>query len=114
MWKTANFICPHFAKLDLRIGTILSCEKHPKADRLLVEQIDLGNGDVRQIVSGIAAHYEPQELVGRRVVVVANLKSTKLRGIESQGMILCAANEDDSQLDLITITKAMANGTQVS
>lgn len=103
-----------FAKLDLRIGTILSCEKHPKADRLLVEQIDLGNGDVRQIVSGIAAHYEPQELVGRRVVVVANLKSTKLRGIESQGMILCAANEDDSQLELITITKAMANGTQVS
>lgn len=101
-----------FAKLDLRIGTILSCEKHPKADRLLVEQIDLGCGDVRQIVSGIAKHYEPKDLIGRRVVVVANLKSTKLRGVESQGMILCAADEQD--LDLVSISKDMKDGTAVS
>ena len=101
-----------FAKLDLRVGTILSCEKHPKADRLLVEQIDLGCGDVRQIVSGIAKHYEPKDLIGRRVVVVANLKSTKLRGVESQGMILCAADEQD--LDLVSINKDMKDGTAVS
>lgn len=101
-----------FAKLELKVGTILSCEKHPKADRLLVEQIDLGNGDVRQIVSGIAAHFQPEELVGRKVVVVANLKPAKLRGVESQGMILCAA--DDQALDLITITKDLPNGTSVS
>ncbi len=101
-----------FAKLDLRVGTVLTCEKHPKADRLLVETIDLGNGDVRQVVSGIAAHYEPKDMIGKKVIVVANLKSTKLRGVESQGMILCAS--DDKDIDLVTITKDMANGTQVS
>lgn len=101
-----------FNKLELKLGEIIACEKHPKADRLLVETIDLGNGDVRQVVSGIAAHYEPSELIGRKVVVVTNLKPAKLRGVESQGMILCAA--DDKDLDIITITKNMPNGTLVS
>lgn len=108
----AEITVEDFAKLDLRVGTIRSCEKHPKADRLLVEQIDLGGGDVRQIVSGIAKHYEPKDLIGRRVVVVANLKSTKLRGVESQGMILCAA--DEQELDLVSISKDMKDGTVVS
>ena len=98
--------------MELKVGTILSCEKHPKADRLLVEKIDLGDGDIRQIVSGIATHYQPKELVGRKVVVVANLKPANLRGVESEGMILCAG--DDTELDLVTITKDMANGTIVS
>lgn len=101
-----------FAKVELKVGEIIACEKHPKADRLLVEKIDLGNGDVRQIVSGIAVHYTPEELIGRKVVVVSNLKPAKLRGVESQGMILCAA--DDQDLDIITITKDMAKGTLVS
>lgn len=101
-----------FAKLDCRVGTIIACEKHPKADRLLVEQIDLGGGDVRQIVSGIAKHYAPQDLIGRRVVVVANLKPAKLRGVESQGMILCA--QDGEELDLVTITKALNDGAEVN
>ena len=62
-----------FGKLELKVGTVIACEKHPKADRLLVEQIDLGN-ETRQIVSGIASHFAPEEMVGRRVVVVTNLK----------------------------------------
>lgn len=101
-----------FNKIELKVGEIIACEKHPKADRLLVETIDLGDGDVRQIVSGIAAHYEPSDLLGRKVVVVSNLLPAKLRGVESQGMILCAA--DGKDLDVITITKDMANGTLVS
>lgn len=101
-----------FAKLECKVGTIIACEKHPKADRLLVEQIDLGDGDIRQIVSGIAAHYTPQELIGKRVVVVANLKPVKLRGVESQGMILCA--QAGEELDLVTISKSLPDGTAVS
>lgn len=110
--QKAEITFEDFNKLELKVGEITACEKHPKADRLLVEQIDLGNGDVRQIVSGIAAHFEPCDLIGRKVVVVTNLKPAKLRGVESQGMILCAA--DDQDLDLVTITKDLPNGTSVS
>ena len=102
-----------FGKLELKVGTVIACEKHPKADRLLVEQIDLGN-ETRQIVSGIASHFAPEEMVGRRVVVVTNLKPAKLRGVESQGMILCAASDDEQTLDLVTVTKDLPNGTIVS
>lgn len=102
-----------FSKLELKVGTIVSCEKHPKADKLLVEQIDLGN-ETRQIVSGIAQFYRPEELLGKKVVVVTNLKPAVLRGVESQGMILCAASEDKKDLDIVTITKELANGTEVS
>ncbi len=100
-----------FTKVELKIGTIVSAEKHPKADRLLVEQIDLGD-ETRQIVSGIAAAYKPEEVVGKKVIVVTNLKPVKLRGVESQGMILCASNEQD--LDIVTILKDLPNGTKVS
>ncbi|MFR6486820.1 MAG: methionine--tRNA ligase, partial [Clostridium sp.] len=91
-----------FTKVELKVGTILSAEKHPKADRLLVEQIDLGE-ETRQIVSGIAANFTPEDVVGKKVIVVTNLKPVKLRGVESQGMILCASNQDD--LDIVTIVK---------
>ena len=101
-----------FAKMELKVGTVVACEKHPKADRLLVEQIDLG-GETRQIVSGIAKFFTPEEMIGRKVIVVTNLKPVKLRGVESQGMILCAATEDDAQLDLATICKDLPNGTTV-
>lgn len=102
-----------FSKLELKIGTIVSCEKHPKADKLLVEQIDLGD-ETRQIVSGIAQFYKPEELLGKKVIVVTNLKPAVLRGVESQGMILCAASEDKKDLDIVTITKELVNGTEVS
>lgn len=99
-----------FTKVELKVGTILSAEKHPKADRLLVEQIDLGD-EVRQIVSGIASTFKPEKVVGKKVVVVSNLKPVKLRGVESQGMILCASNDTD--LDIVSIAKDLPNGTKV-
>ena len=100
-----------FAKVELKVGTIVSAEKHPKAERLLVEQIDLGS-ETRQIVSGIAKNFKPEEIIGKKVIVVTNLKPVKLRGVESQGMILCASNEED--LDILTIVKDLPNGTKVS
>ena len=81
-------------KVELRVGKILSCEKHPKADRLLVSQVKVGP-ETRQIVSGIAKWYKPEEMVGKDVIVVCNLKPVKLRGVESQGMILAAGNDGD-------------------
>ena len=81
-------------KVELRVGKILSCEKHPKADRLLVSQVKVGP-ETRQIVSGIAKWYKPEEMVGKEVIVVCNLKPVKLRGVESQGMILAAGNDGD-------------------
>lgn len=100
-----------FSKIELKIGTILSAEKHPKADRLLVEQIDLGD-ETRQIVSGIATSFSPADIIGKKVVVVTNLKPVTLRGVESQGMILCASDSDN--LDIVTIMKNLPNGTKVS
>ena len=100
-----------FMKLELKVGTIVSAEKHPKADRLLVEQIDLGD-ETRQVVSGIAGSFKPEEVVGKKVVVVTNLKPVNLRGVESQGMILCASTKKD--LDIVTILKDLPNGTKVS
>jgi methionyl-tRNA synthetase len=81
------------------VGVVTESKRHPDADRLLVSQIDLGNGDVRQIVSGIADSISPEEFVGQHVVVVANLKPVKLRGVESQGMIL--AGKDGKQLEVL-------------
>lgn len=83
-----------FDKVELRVGKVISCEKHPKADKLLVSQIKVGS-ETRQIVSGIANWYKPEDMVGKEVIVVCNLKPVKLRGVESQGMILAAGNEGD-------------------
>ena len=80
-----------FRALDLRVGTIRTAEPHPNADRLLVLRVDLGT-ESRQVVAGIRAHYEPAALVGRQVIVVANLEPATLRGVESQGMVLAAAD----------------------
>lgn len=87
-----------FDKVDIRVGVIKSCEKHPKADKLLVSQIDI-DGEVRQIVSGIASYYKPEEMVGKHVLVVVNLKPVTLRGVESFGMILC--EEKDKELKVL-------------
>ena len=108
--KVEEVTIDDFAKLQFKVGTIVKCEPHPKADRLLVEQVDLG-GEVRQIVSGIAKHYKPEELIGKQVVVVTNLKPVKLRGVESYGMILCAT--DDKDLSFVTVAKEMPNGVTV-
>lgn len=79
-----------FGKLSLKAGRVLEAWKHPNAEKLLVEKVDLGDGDVRQIVSGLASVYAPEDLVGKNVVVVANLLPAELRGEKSEGMILCA------------------------
>ena len=89
-----------FQKLDLRVGTIVAAEQHPNADKLLRFDVDLGEEKPRQICSGIAAYFKPEDLVGAKVVVVANLPPRKLRGLESQGMILTA--EFGDKLTLLT------------
>jgi methionyl-tRNA synthetase len=87
-----------FAKVQLRVGIVLSAERHPNADRLLVLKVDVGEAAPRQIVAGIAKVYAPEVLVGKRIVVVANLAPAKLRGVESQGMLLAAGGSDVASL----------------
>lgn len=100
-----------FLKLDIRVGTVLECEKVPKADKLLRFRIDDGLGG-RTIVSGIAKHYAPEELVGKQVCFIANLPPRKLKGIESEGMILSAEDADGS-LRVIVPAAGVAAGSQV-
>ncbi len=93
---TDNFITiDDFLKVELRVGEVKVCERIPKADKLLRFEIDLGEEKPRQILAGLAEYYEPESLIGRKVVVVANLKPRMMRGLESQGMI-CAASLDDN------------------
>ena len=99
-----------FSKVELKVGTIIECEKYPKADRLLVEKIDMGE-EIRQVVSGIADTYKPEELIGKQVIVVTNLKPVKLRGVDSNGMILCASSEKG--LSIISPITEMSNGSVV-
>ncbi|MFJ8264225.1 methionine--tRNA ligase [Rummeliibacillus sp. NPDC094406] len=99
-----------FMKVDLRVATVTACDKMPKADKLLKLQLDLGY-EQRQVVSGIAEYYKPEELVGRKVIVVANLKPVKLRGELSQGMIL--AGSKDGILTLATVDEKLENGAKV-
>jgi methionyl-tRNA synthetase len=101
-----------FAKLDLKVGTIVTAEKVAKADKLLKLEVDMGS-EVRTIVSGIALHFSPEQLIGQQVVVVANLAPRKMRGIESNGMILLA--EDKSgKLHFVSPTNVIDNGSGVS
>ncbi|MBS5116016.1 MAG: methionine--tRNA ligase [Erysipelotrichaceae bacterium] len=99
-----------FNKVELTVGTVEKCEKHPSADRLLVSQINIGK-ETRQIVSGIAEYFSPEEMVGKKVIVVSNLKPAKLRGVESQGMILAGSTKKD--LDLVTLVKDLPDGTRI-
>ena len=100
-----------FAKIDLKTGTILSAEKVEKADKLLKLEIDLGS-EKRTIVSGIALHFKPEEIIGKQVVVVANLAPRKMRGIESNGMILMAEDQD-GKLKFVAPDSVTANGSGV-
>lgn len=102
-----------FDKLDLRVGTILSAEKHPKADKLLVFQVKMGT-EKRQIVSGVAEYFKPEECVGQKVVVVANLAPRKLRGIESKGMLLFADNLVDGKERVEFVSTIAEDGNPVT
>ena len=101
-----------FDKIDLRVVKVLECEPVPKAKKLLKLKVDLG-GEERQVISGIAQFYKPEELVGKYVVLVANLKSVKLRGELSQGMILAVSTDDDSKLFTVSIPGELPTGSQV-
>jgi methionyl-tRNA synthetase len=101
-----------FSSLDLRVGTILSAEKMPKADRLLVLKVDTGL-DQRTIVSGIAEHFSPEEVVGKKVCVLMNLEPRKLRGVESQGMLLMAT-DSEGKLSFMSPEDAVAAGSAIS
>ena len=100
-----------FAKVELKVGKILECEPHPKADRLLVFKIDIGD-EVRTIVSGIRKYYSEKDLIGKKVIVVTNLKPVNLRGVESNGMILAAS--DDENLSVLTVLNDVKEGSKVS
>ena len=101
-----------FAKLDLRVGTILSAEKVAKADKLLKLAIDIGEAVPRTVVSGIAQHFSPDELAGQQVVLVANLAARKMRGVDSQGMVLMA-EDSDGRLRFVRPAEAMSPGAEV-
>jgi methionyl-tRNA synthetase len=101
-----------FAKLELKAATVVSCEKVAKADKLLKLEVDLGT-EKRTIVSGIALHYTPEEMVGKQVIVVTNLAPRKMKGIESQGMIL-TAEDKDGKLQLLKPENIVSPGSNVS
>lgn len=103
--KVAEITFDEFMKTQMKVGIVESCEKHPKADKLLVSQVNIGN-ETRQIVSGIAQSYTPEQMVGRKVIVVTNLKVAKIRGVESQGMLL--AGEGENGFELASVDKLEA------
>ena len=94
-----------FAKLDLRVARIVAAEAHPNADKLVVLKVDMGGGQERQILAGIRQWYAPEQLVGKSIVLVANLAPRKMRGLESNGMLLAATvKEGDEYRDVVVIT----------
>ena len=103
-----------FAKLDLRIATVLECKAHPNADKLLVLQVELAGGERRQICAGLRAHYTPEQFVGRQIVVVANLAPRTMRGEVSQGMLLAASDPVTSKVVLIGPGEPTTPGAKVS
>lgn len=110
--ETLEITIDDFAKLDLRVAKVVAAEKIEKSDKLLKLELQVGN-ETRQVVSGIAKHYSPEQMVGKTVILVANLKPAKLRGVLSQGMIL-AASDEDGNLSLLGLDKEMPSGIRVS
>ncbi|MFY9554745.1 MAG: methionine--tRNA ligase subunit beta, partial [Blastocatellia bacterium] len=102
-----------FAKIELRAATVVEAEKVPKADKLLRLIIDVGEGQPRQILAGIAQHYAPEDVVGRKIIVVANLAPRKLRGLESNGMLLAASVGEDGRPVLATFGEDVPNGARL-
>ena len=123
-----NIDFEHFSKIDLRVATVKACEAHPNADKLLKVTLDDGTPEGRQVCAGVKAWYEPAELVGRQVVIVANLEPRKLRGEISQGRILAASDLKDAppadaegkpgpeerDVVVVSVDKQVAPGSRVS
>jgi methionyl-tRNA synthetase len=102
-----------FTKIELRVAEVLTAERIPKADKLLLLSVDIGEEKPRQILAGIAQHYAPEQLVGRKIAVVANLKPRKMRGYESEGMLLAASVGDEGKPVLATFTEEVPNGARL-
>jgi len=99
-----------FKKIDLRVGKIIEVKDHPNADKLYVLTVDLGN-EKRNIVAGIKKYYKPEELIGKYIIVVANLEPKNIRGVVSEGMLLAA--QDDKEISLLTVDKEIKVGAKV-
>jgi len=102
-----------FQKVDLRVGTILEIENHPKADKLYVLKVDLGEEQPRIIVAGLRTHYTHEDLKGKQAIFVANLEPINLRGIESNGMILAASNEEKTKVFFLKPEKQIKPGSKI-
>ena len=102
------------SKLNVLVGKIISVERHPDADALYVEKIDLGGAAPRQVVSGLVKHIPIEQMGGRRVVVLANLKPSKLKGVESQAMVLCGKAADGSKMELIEPPEGVPVGERIT
>lgn len=102
-----------FAKVQLQVAKVLEAMEHPKADKLLVLKVDLGS-EQRQIVAGIRGHYQPADLVGKNIIIVANLQPRMMRGFESQGMLLAASTESRDRVILLTTDSGIPPGSRVS
>jgi methionyl-tRNA synthetase len=106
-----------FAKLDLRVGTVVECVDHPNADKLLVVKVDIGGAAPKQLVAGLRGHYQAADLVGKQVIVLANLAPRVMRGVESQGMLLAAseANPDGTRrVVALTVLAPLKPGSVVT
>src|ERR1043166_8537173 len=101
-----------FAKLELRVATIAECKPHPNADKLLILQIDLG-GERRQICAGLRQHYTPEQLVGKQIIVVANLAPRTMRGEVSQGMLLAATDAATGRVIVVSPSEPVGTGSEV-
>jgi methionyl-tRNA synthetase len=110
-WGRGMISIDEFRKVELKVATIKSAEPHPNADKLMVLQVDLGS-EQRQICAGIRNQYAPEELIGKQIVIVANLETAKLRGLESQGMLLAAS--DEARVILLMPEKSVPPGSKVS
>ena len=109
----AEITIDDFLKLDLRVATVKEAKAHPNADKLIVLSLDDGTPEGRQICAGLRGVYEPEQMVGRQIIVVANLAPRKMRGEVSQGMLLAASTEDRSQVVLVSPIEQIAPGSGV-
>ena len=109
--KKPEITIDDFDKIQLQVGEVIKCEEVPKSKKLLCSQVKIGS-EVRQIVSGIKTQFSPEDMVGKKVVVVTNLKPAKLAGVESQGMILCA-EDADGKLSIVTTEDEMPHGAEI-
>lgn len=102
-----------FLRIKMRVGKVIEASEHPNADKLLILKVDLGD-EQRQICAGLRGHYTPEELVGQNLILVTNLASRTMRGVESQGMLLAASGEDRTQVVILTTSRDIAPGSHVS